>query len=322
MRTALCLLTLNAATTAQLFLDALAEQTLPGVECLVIDSASDDGTANVFSAAGFRIHNIPRDAFDHGATRKLALDLNPDAEIIIYMTQDAILANPSSLQNLVESFNDPLVGAAFGRQLPTGNSTPIAGHARLFNYPVASRVKSLADAPTLGIKTPFISNSFAAYRRTAMESVGGFPSNVILSEDTFVAAKMLLAGWKVAYCAEAQVFHSHGYGYIEEFRRYFDTGVFHAREPWIRRSFGRAEGEGLRFVRSELKFLWPGHFYLIPSAIVRSFAKIIAFKLGGWERWLPLWLKASLSMNKNFWVSEPSRRLAASKDGTQGKRSC
>ena len=86
---------------------------------------------------------------------------------------------------------------------------------------------------SIGIKAAFLSNSFAAYRRSALESVGGFPSDTIFGEDTFAAAKMLLNGWKIAYSAEATVYHSHNLTFIEEFRRYFDIGVFHSREKWF-----------------------------------------------------------------------------------------
>ncbi|BCH79609.1 hypothetical protein SEL3844_17250 [Salmonella enterica subsp. enterica serovar 4,[5],12:i:-] len=57
-----------------------------------------------------------------------------------------------------------------------------------------------------------------------------------------MAAKMIQAGYKVAYCAEAVVRHSHNYTPREEFQRYFDTGVFHACSPWIQRDFGGAGG--------------------------------------------------------------------------------
>lgn len=60
----------------------------------------------------------------------------------------------------------------------------------------------------------------------------------------FYTAKAVLSGYKVAYAAKAEVQHSHNYTPLEEFRRYFDIGVFHKDEPWIRQSIGGAGGEG------------------------------------------------------------------------------
>lgn len=301
MNCALCLLTLNAATTLNPFAEALIAQSLYGFDCLVIDSASDDNTVTLLETAGFRVHSIPRTAFNHGATRQLAVELSPDAEIIIFMTQDAILADCFSLQHLVETFADPSVGAAYGRQLPATDATPIAAHARLFNYPAVSYVRSAADIPVYGIKTAFLSNSFAAYRRSALMAVGGFPSLAILSEDTMVATKMLLSGWKIAYCAEAPCYHSHNYTPFKEFQRYFDIGVFHAREAWYLQVLGGAEGEGKRFVWSELRYLRQHAPALIPAALLRTALKLLGYRLGRLERYLPRRIKRVLSMNRGFW---------------------
>jgi rhamnosyltransferase len=196
------------------------------------------------------------------------------------------------------------VGAAFGRQLPRPEAGPIEAHARRFNYPPESRIKTADDIPRLGLKTAFISNSFAAYRRSALEAVGGFPSRCIVSEDTYVAARMLIAGWKIAYCAEAQVYHSHGYTYRQDFQRYFDIGVFHAREPWVRNSFGGAEGEGWRYLHSELSYLAGTRPWQIPSALVRTIIKYSGFRAGLFEKSFPLWLKRRMSMQKAFWDRE------------------
>ena len=301
MRFALCLPTLNAIPTLKTFSEALSTQSFYGFDCLAIDSASDDNTVALLKAAGFRVHSIPRTAFNHGATRQLAVELSPEADIIIYMTQDAILADSSSLQHLVDAFADPSVGAAYGRQLPATDATPIAAHARLFNYPAESYVRSAADIPDYGIKTSFLSNSFAAYRRSALMAVGGFPSSVILSEDTMVATKMLLNGWKVAYCAEATCYHSHNYTPFKEFQRYFDIGVFHAREAWYLQALGGAEGEGKRFVLSELRYLRQHAPALIPAALLRTAFKLFGYRLGRMERYLPRRVKRVLSMNRGFW---------------------
>lgn len=283
--------------------EAFAMQTVKPTQALVIDSSSTDGSAELARQAGFHVHAIPVEQFNHGATRQLGVEMLAEAEILVFMTQDAVLAAPDALERLLACFADERVGAAYGRQLPHPGAGAAGAHARLFNYPAHGEVKTVADAPRLGIKTAFISNSFAAYRRSALLEAGGFPGNVILSEDTYVAARMLLNGWKIAYCAEAQVFHSHDYGMAQEFRRYFDTGVFHGREPWIRQAFGQPAGEGMRFVRSELRYLLRRRPWLIPSALLRSALKFSGYRLGTLERHWPLWLKRRLSMQAGYWKS-------------------
>ena len=301
MKCALIIPTLNTGTNAQLFLDALLSQSLNGFDRLIIDSTSNDGTPDIFTSAGFRVHSNPRREFDHGATRQIAVNLCPDADLIIFMTQDSVFADRNSLQRLIDAFNDPHVGAAYGRQLPSHDASLIAAHARLFNYPANSRVVSKDDIPRLGVKAAFISNSFAAYRRDALQAVGGFPSSVIFGEDTCVAARMLQSGWKVAYCAEAQVWHSHNYTLLEEFRRYFDIGVFHSREKWFLDSLGGAEREGRKFVRSEFQFLSLKAPWYIPTAFLRTLLKLSGYRLGMAEKRIPVSVKMRLSMNRAFW---------------------
>jgi rhamnosyltransferase len=231
----------------------------------------------------------------------MMVELYADYDVYIFLTQDAYLDDHMALDQMLGYFGNERVGAVCGRQLAHLDANALARHARDFNYPATSRVKSFADASALGLKTAFISNSFAAYRRSALEEAGGFPSHVILSEDMYVTAKMLLLGWNVAYAGDACCRHSHNYSTLEEFRRYFDIGVFHAREPWIRRAFGGAGGEGTRYVLSELKFLGWRRCYLWPLSLTRNAVKLAGYKLGLMERWLPLKLKRHLSMHRRYW---------------------
>lgn len=300
--------TLNAGTIWKRWIEGIKIQNGNFGDVLVLDSESDDNTVFDSRAAGLRMVEIKRQDFNHGGTRQYGVMLCPNAEIIIFLTQDAILADQISLAELIRAFDDPKVGAAFGRQLPHSGAGPLAAHARLFNYPDKSSVKSKEDAKRLGIKVAFISNSFAAYRRTALLEAGGFPGNTILSEDTYVAAKMLLAGWKIAYCADARVYHSHDYTYWQEFKRYFDIGVFHAKEPWIRERFGQAEGEGARFVISEMRYLAStGNWHLLPSACIRTVLKYLGYKLGMQEQRLPVAVKQRLSMHRRYWQERSAR---------------
>ncbi|MEO0002380.1 MAG: hypothetical protein RLZZ22_72, partial [Pseudomonadota bacterium] len=270
-------------------------------DTFIVDSSSKDGTLELARERVSNVTVIPSAEFNHGGTRQLMVDKNPGYDIYVYLTQDACLAEKTSIEQLVQPFSDPEVGAVCGRQLPHLDATPLAQHARLFNYPKGAQVKVMADAPSLGIKTAFMSNSFAAYRGAALKAAGGFPVHVIFAEDMYLTAKMLIQGWKVAYAGEAQCRHSHNYTLMEEFKRYFDMGVFHAREPWIRQHFGGAGGEGMRYVRSELSFLGLKRLYLWPSAIIRNAVKLVGYKLGQKDARLPINLKRKLGMYRRYW---------------------
>jgi rhamnosyltransferase len=262
------------------WLNAFQTQTLRPEFLLVVDSDSRDGTPEKAIPFGFKVHTIERSSFVHGATRQWSIDQLPEADIVVFMTQDAVLADPDSLKNLIAAFENPEVGAAYGRQLPRKNASPIEAHARTFNYPVHPRIKSFADIPELGIKTAFFSNSFGAFRRWALLEIGGFPVGLNFGEDVYAASKLLLAGWKVAYVSNATVFHSHRYSFLEEFRRYVEVGTFYGQEGWIVQDFGKAGGEGRKFVFSELSYLIPRHMSLIPSALLRTALKFIGYHVG------------------------------------------
>lgn len=287
------------------------ELMLTRLQSVVVDSSSNDGTDFTSLPAGLRCFQIAAADFNHGGTRNLALTHLPsEINVVVFMTQDALLADQQALSRLVSVFSDPAVACAYGRQLPHTNATPVAAHARFFNYPSHSRLVSLADKARLGLKACFLSNSFAAYRVADLQAVGGFPSDVILGEDMSAAARMLMAGRSVAYVAEACVYHSHNYSLMQEFRRYFDTGVFHARSPWLLQEFGSANGEGLRFVRSELAYLSKHAPHLIPSAILRTVAKWLGYKLGKLEASMPLKIKLMCSMHKGYWRKQADKEQA------------
>lgn len=293
--------TSNPGDLWSLWLEAVQAQQLI-MAGVVVDSSSTDCTDFSSLPAGFSLQRIPIASFNHGGTRNKALEYLPaQTDVVVYMTQDALLADPHALSRLVSVFADPAMACAYGRQLPHADASPVAAHARRFNYPDLSRVVSLVDKAQLGLKACFLSNSFAAYRVADLQAVGGFPSSVILGEDMSVAARLLMAGKRVAYVADACVHHSHNYSVLQEFRRYFDTGVFHTRSPWLLETFGSVGGEGLRFVRSEMTYLWRHAPVWIPSALVRTVAKLVGYRMGRSEALWPLWFKRWCSMHRGFW---------------------
>lgn len=294
--------TYNAEEYWSDFRERLDEQGLSPDQVVIIDSSSHDQTRALARYAGYKVICIPEQEFNHGATRRAACDYIPWAERIVFMTQDAVLASESSLYNLCRALDDPSVGAAYGRQLPREDADPIERHARLFNYPRVSRTNTFASSKEFGFKAAFFSNSFAVYRRSALEEVGSFPSNVIVSEEVTVAARMLLAGWKTEYVADATVIHSHPLSLRQEFSRYFDIGVHHSRERWILDAFGSVSGEGRRYVVDELIYLWRERPSWIPYALGRMASKYIAYKLGRNERFMPLAVRKAISAQPKFWT--------------------
>lgn len=279
MNCGLIIPTLNAGGQFEKLLAQLAAQTLP-TKKLIVDSESTDGTARLAKSFGLEVLTIPRKSFNHGATRQLALEKILPLDVIIFLTQDVLLHDDESLAKLVKIFGEnETVGMTYGRQLPHAGATNEAAILRAFNYPAESQLRSFDDRKKFGIKTAFASDSFAAYRVAALQSVGGFPS-VLLCEDMYVAAKMLMSGWKIFYAADAQVYHSHNYTAAQEFRRYVQIGKFHAQESWIRETFGSAEGAGKKFVLMKLSMLAKKNPLDCVGAIFRDAAKFLGYRIG------------------------------------------
>ena len=225
--------TCNAGECFTKLLDSLQKQTISPSEIIVIDSGSRDETVKLARNQNCKVITIKRSGFDHGTTRNLAVS-NIQSEFVVFLTQDAKPCDRVAIEKLIKPIEeDDQVAAAYGRQLPAPDSSVFAQHLRLFNYPDKSQVRQLSDCDKLGIKTVFLSNSFAAYRRSDLAAIGYFKDGLIFGEDTYAAAKMLLKGKKIAYAADAKVYHSHNYSIRQEFRRFFDMGVLHRSEDWL-----------------------------------------------------------------------------------------
>jgi len=297
--------TYNGGDIFKRSLESIAFQSRQPDKLLIIDSSSNDDTVKNASLYTTDIEIIPSSDFNHGGTRNQAANMASDFDYLIFMTQDAILNTPNDFDNIIDFLErDHDISAVCGRQLPHDDANPLAQHARYFNYQTQSQIKTEKDIARMGIKTVFMSNSFSAYRTADLINLGGFPADTILAEDMYVAAKMIMQRKKIGYCAEACVRHSHNYTFIQEFKRYFDTGVFHSKESWILERFGNISGEGKRFIISEFKFLCEKNPLWIPSAMLNTFAKYVGFKLGAnWSRLPKSWLP-KLSMHKNYWLKK------------------
>lgn len=243
--------TLNAGGQLNRLLSALAAQSLSPEEILVVDSQSDDGTAERAAASDLvRVMSTPRASFDHGGTRDMALR-KTSGDFVVFLTQDALPIGHDWLSRLLKPFEDPDVAAVGARQIAYPQARPYERLVRAHNYPAQNRVWRAEDVGRLGVRAYLISDVCAAYRREAYLAVGGFDHPIMTNEDMLIAQKLLGAGYALAYSADAAVYHSHALTWRQEFRRNWVIGRTMKR---YERRFGCGSemGEGITLVKSVL----------------------------------------------------------------------
>lgn len=240
--------TLNAAAEIEELLEKLSFQTVKAEEIIVVDSSSDDNTVLLASAyPDVHVIEIPRESFDHGGTRDMAIR-QAKGDFVVLLTQDAVPADDSLIENLLKPFADEQVAGVTGRQLPKADAREYEKLVRSFNYPAESNVRSAEDIDRLGIKTFFFSDACSAYRKDVYLELGGFEKNLLTDEDLFFAARMIKAGYKLAYAADAEVYHSHNLSLREQYKRNYIQGI-EFRNHEVLLSGVSLEGEGKRMVK-------------------------------------------------------------------------
>ena len=199
------------------------------------------------------IHHLSKKEFDHGKTRNRGA-AKSDADVLVFMTQDAVPKDETLIEKLTAPLSDETVACSYARQLPAENATITEKLTRDFNYPADSRYKSKADLSRLGIKTYFCSNVCCAYNVRIFRELKGFVNHTIFNEDMIYAAKVINAGYKIAYAADAEVIHSHNYSGKQQFHRNFDLGVSQADHPEVFEGIS-SESEGIRMVKDTISKL-------------------------------------------------------------------
>lgn len=242
--------------------------------------------------------------FDHGATRNMGARLS-SADLLIFMTQDAVPAERSLVSSFVREFEKYQdVNIAYGRQLPNQDCRLVEQFTRRFNYPEESRVKSIQDLESMGIKTFFFSDVCGAYRRRPFLQRGGFESPIIFGEDLVHTAKCVSDGERVAYVAEAKVYHSHNYNCLQQFHRNFDGGVVQAVYAELFKDIP-SEGEGIKLVKKTAACLLRiGKPFLLLELFFQSAFKYAGYFLGKRYERLPGFMVRWCTSNPSYFVSK------------------
>lgn len=185
---------------------------------------SGDNSEEELRSVEAHYKKINKEDFSHSKTREEAA-LRAEGEIIVFITQDIIIKDNLWLYNLTAPIIKGECEASFSRQICDNNT--IEKYIREKNYPVASRVVSKEDINRLGFLTFFYSDAASAIRKDIFVKLGGYDGkHLVTNEDMYLAYKIITEGYRIKYCGESKVIHSHSFKLKELYKRYYDTGIF------------------------------------------------------------------------------------------------
>ncbi|MFJ3496531.1 bifunctional polysaccharide deacetylase/glycosyltransferase family 2 protein [Streptomyces sp. NPDC086091] len=169
------------------------------VEVLVIDDGSADGTARIvedLDLPGVRVVRQLNAGKPAALNRGIA---NARHDLIVMMDGDTVF-EPSTVRELVQPFADPQVGAVAGNA-KVGNKDTLIGAWQHIEYVMGFNLdRRMYDVLRC---MPTIPGAVGAFRRTALDRVGGM-SDDTLAEDTDITMAMHRDGWKVVYAEKAR----------------------------------------------------------------------------------------------------------------------
>jgi cellulose synthase/poly-beta-1,6-N-acetylglucosamine synthase-like glycosyltransferase/peptidoglycan/xylan/chitin deacetylase (PgdA/CDA1 family) len=169
------------------------------VEVLVVDDGSSDGTARIVE--DLLLPNV-RVVRQHNAGKPAALNrglANARHDIVVMMDGDTVF-EPSTVRELVQPFADPSVGAVAGNA-KVGNRDSLIGAWQHIEYVMGFNLdRRMYDI--LGCM-PTIPGAVGAFRRSALERVGGMSEDT-LAEDTDITMALHRDGWRVVYAEKAR----------------------------------------------------------------------------------------------------------------------
>ena len=238
---------------------------------------SKDNTKQLLDNINANYSIITRNEFSHSLSRE-KVAMQSTADILVFVTQDIQTIREDWLYNLTKDIVSGAVDACYSRQLCNNNS--IEKYTRESNYPSESKIVSKNDIEKLGLKTFFFSDASSAIRRETFVKLNGYDNkNFPTNEDMYIAYKLITNGYKIKYCADSEVVHSHDFTLKQQYKRYYDTGKFFKQNSYLNNyKVNQAGGSLAKYV---LKRAWQDKNWKVLIRFVPNMvARFIGMKMG------------------------------------------
>lgn len=193
--------TLNEARHLDELLTAIARQETHGqlrYEVVLVDSGSTDDTLRIAEQHQCRILHIQRDSFSFGRSLNIGCQAAL-GEILVITSGHCVPASTNWLWHLCQPIMSGTADYSYGRQL--GGPQSKYSECRIY----AKYFPEQSSIPQEGF---FCNNANAALSKNAWEKYR-FDEELTGLEDMALAQRLVADGGKVAYVAEAAVYHYH-----------------------------------------------------------------------------------------------------------------
>lgn len=204
---------------------------------------SSDNTENILKDISSSYKKIKKSEFSHSLSRE-QVAMESKADILVFITQDIDIRIDTWLQKLVEPIINNECVASFSRQLTKYDN--IEKYTREKNYPDKSYIVSKDDIESMGLRAFFFSDASSAIKTDIFKKLNGYDGKKLpISEDMYIAYKIINNGYKIKYCADSVIYHSHKFTLKQLYKRYYDTGLFFAQEKYLDKYKTNKTGGGL-----------------------------------------------------------------------------
>lgn len=236
-----------------------------------------DNTEKILNELHIPYEKIKKEEFSHSLTREKAA-LKSEADIVTFITQDIKIKRDDWLYFLTKDIVNGNVDACYSRQLCDNNT--IEKYTRECNYPKESRIVSKEDIEKLGLKTFFFSDASSAINRKIFTELHGYDNkDLIISEDMYIAYKLINNGYKIKYCADSEVVHSHKFTLKQYYNRYKDTGKFFKQNDYLSNyKVNQAGGSMAKYVLK--RAIQDKNWSVLVKFIPNMSARFIGMKMG------------------------------------------